>query len=84
MKNSTKVLILFLMTAILFAMLLQSALDGQCMKYHADGAVWTADGVYCWRQGVFREYYLLEELRAKHEGPKVDPIIRPTPGGYDA
>lgn len=67
--------------AMLCALLYQSSLDGQCMKYHADGARWTVDGVYCWRDknGMFREYFLLEDLRQKHEGPKVDPTIRPTP-----
>lgn len=82
MTEKQKVILLICMTALLLALLIQSSLNGQCMKYHADGAKWTMDGVYCWRQGVFREYYLLEELRAKHEGPKVDPTIRPTPSGF--
>lgn len=73
-------LVCFLLT-MLCILIYQSRLDAQCMKYHADGARWTVDGVYCWRDknGMFREYYLLEDLRLKHEGPKVDPIIRPTP-----
>lgn len=82
MTEKNKVLLLVCATAFLLALLLQSAWDGRCLQYHADGARWTAAGVYCWRQGVFREYYRLEDLRAKHEGPKVDPTIRPTPNGF--
>lgn len=77
-----KIATLLLLFALLAAMLYQSSLDGQCMKYHADGARWSLVGVYCWRdlRGMFREYYRLDDLREKHEGPKVDPTIRPTPG----
>ena len=77
-----RVVFLVLLIALLGALLYQSLIDGQCMKFHADGAQWTLVGVYCWRNrsGMFREYYLLEDLREKHEGPKVDPTIRPTPG----
>jgi len=80
MSEKQKVLILIVMTAVLLALLVQSALDGECMKYHADGAQWTAAGVYCWRdRDIFREYYQLSDLREKHEGPPVDLIIKPTP-----
>ena len=81
MSEWRKVVILVSMLAVLLAMLVQSALDGQCMTYHADGARWTMDGVYCWRDkyGMFREYYRLDDLREKHEGPPANLIIKPTP-----
>ena len=80
MEEWRKIVILASMVALLVAMLIQSAFDGQCMKYSADGAKITVSGVYCWRdKDIFREYYRLSDLREKHEGPPVDLIIRPTP-----
>lgn len=66
--------------AILAALLYQSGIDKQCMDFHADGAVWTVSGVKCYRvkTATIREYYDLEDLREKHEGPPADLIIPPT------
>ena len=76
--------LLVILLSVTIGLYWQSSLNSQCMKFHADAAVWTVDGVYCWRNvsGMFREYYKLDDLRAKHEGPKVDPTIRPTPNGF--
>lgn len=80
-QRKFEIVILLVLTALLAGLLYQSDLDGQCMKYHADGARWTMKGVYCWRDlnGMFREYHKLDDLRAKHEGHKVNPTIHPTP-----
>lgn len=75
------VVYLSILFAILGALLYQSNLDNQCMKYHADGAVWTISGVKCYRvkTAAIREYFDLEELRENHEGPPANRIISPTP-----
>lgn len=81
MKESTKIIVLLLMFAVLLTMLYQSAMDGKCMSYGADGARITASGIFCWRDEVnlFRVYYRLSELKAKHEGKAPSRIIFPTP-----
>lgn len=75
------VVYLSILFAILGALLYQSNLDNQCMKYHADGAVWTISGVKCYRvkTATIREYFDLEELRENHEGPPANRIISPPP-----
>ena len=85
MKTRFTLLPLLVLTALVCALLVQSHLDAACMKYHADGARWTVQGTYCWRDlnGLFREYYPLKDLREKHEGPQVDQTIHPAPAPAD-
>ena len=79
MMKKTIILIVILL-AVACGLWFQSDLDGQCMKYHADGARWTVNGVYCWRwmNERFREYYLLDELRARHERVPDSPFFVPS------
>jgi len=72
---------LAILFSILIALLYQSSLNYQCMSYHADGAVWTISGVMCYRSKTpeIREYYDLDDLREKHDGPPKNMIIPPKP-----